>query len=617
MISAKLTSREITRTSSTDSSSHKPYIAHFHRLSNNLPVADIEASRGNSLPIPSSLERKRTMWQGAAVGSGGSIFPMPLLTVMATAFLVILPFFFLGNPSGHDFEFHVNSWVEVLGQWRQGIIYPRWAALAQYGYGEARFIFYPPASWTLGAVLGALLPWNAVPGAYVWLALTLSGCSMFLLARRWLDSRAALLAAALYTANPYYIVIVYWRSAFAELLAGALLPLLLLYALRSEEAEEQAVIPLAAIVAAAWLTNIPAAVMANYSLTLLIVILAILTRSPRVLLRGALALLLGAALAGFFLVPAAHELRWVNIAEVLSPGVRPQDSFLFTSTSDADHNRFNLLVSLVASGEMIVLAIASFFSRSWRKREPRIWWMLVGWASLATLLHFPFTFWLWEHLPELRFVQLPWRWLLCLNVAFALLITMAWRRWITRALACLAMLAVLAVIWHRIQPPWWETAADFSDLLDRQRSEAGYEGVDEYVPSGGDPYEIKQAAPRVAVADDSAAPDQKNRIRIQRWDPESKLFTAEVSHPGQLVLRLFNYPAWRVEVNGQVVATGTRDVTGQMLIPVPEGKNRVQISFTRTWDRTAGGIISSVAAVLLVGFITLRRRRSRGSVGDA
>ena len=557
------------------------------------------------------------MWQGAAVGSGGSIFPMPLLTVMATAFLVILPFFFLGNPSGHDFEFHVNSWVEVLGQWRQGIIYPRWAALAQYGYGEARFIFYPPASWTLGAVLGALLPWNAVPGAYVWLALTLSGCSMFLLARRWLDSRAALLAAALYTANPYYIVIVYWRSAFAELLAGALLPLLLLYALRSEEAEEQAVIPLAAIVAAAWLTNIPAAVMANYSLTLLIVILAILTRSPRVLLRGALALLLGAALAGFFLVPAAHELRWVNIAEVLSPGVRPQDSFLFTSTSDADHNRFNLLVSLVASGEMIVLAIASFFSRSWRKREPRIWWMLVGWASLATLLHFPFTFWLWEHLPELRFVQLPWRWLLCLNVAFALLITMAWRRWITRALACLAMLAVLAVIWHRIQPPWWETAADFSDLLDRQRSEAGYEGVDEYVPSGGDPYEIKQAAPRVAVADDSAAPDQKNRIRIQRWDPESKLFTAEVSHPGQLVLRLFNYPAWRVEVNGQVVATGTRDVTGQMLIPVPEGKNRVQISFTRTWDRTAGGIISSVAAVLLVGFITLRRRRSRGSVGDA
>ena len=194
---------------------------------------------------------------------------------MAVAFLVILPFFFLGSPSGHDFEFHVNSWMEVLSQWKQGIIYPQWAALAQYGYGEARFIFYPPVSWTLGAALGALLPWKAVAGAYIWLALTLSGCSMFLLARRWLDRRDAIFAAAFYTANPYFIVIVYWRSAFAELLAGALLPLLLLYALRSEE-ENSAVVPLALIVAAAWLTNIPAAVMVNYSLVLLMLILAVL-----------------------------------------------------------------------------------------------------------------------------------------------------------------------------------------------------------------------------------------------------------------------------------------------------------------------------------------------------
>ena len=141
---------------------------------------------------------------------------------MAVAFLVILPFFFLGSPSGHDFEFHLNSWMEVLSQWKQGIIYPRWAALAQYGYGEARFIFYPPVSWTLGAALGALLPWKAVPGAYIWLALTLSGFSMFLLARRWLDRRDAIFAAAFYTANPYFIVIVYWRSAFAELLVGCL-----------------------------------------------------------------------------------------------------------------------------------------------------------------------------------------------------------------------------------------------------------------------------------------------------------------------------------------------------------------------------------------------------------
>jgi len=533
---------------------------------------------------------------------------------MATAFLVILSFFFLGNPSGHDFEFHVNSWMEVLGQWRHGIIYPRWAALAQYGYGEARFIFYPPVSWALGAALGALLPWKAVPGAYVWLALTLSGCSMFLLARHWLDRRDAIFAAALYAANPYYIVIVYWRSAFAELLAGALLPLLLLHVLRSEENGEQSVIPLAAIVAAAWLTNIPAAVMMNYSLALLVVTLAILRRSPRILLYGVLAVLLGAALAAFFLIPAAYEQKWVNIAEVLSPGVRPQDNFLFTSTNDVDHNHFNLMVSLVASAEMIVLAIATFFSRQWMRRQPRAWWMLFGWSSLAALLNFSFTCFLWRHLPELRFLQLPWRWPLCLNVAFALFVTMASRRWVARALVCLSMLVVLGFVWHRIQPPWWEKAEDFGQMLGSQRSGAGYEGTDEYTPVGADPYEISPHAARVAFDDSGTAPDQGSQIRIQRWDAELKSFTAKVSQSGQLVLRLFNYPAWRVEVNGQIVGTATRDVTGQMLIPVQSGENRVEITFSRTWDRTGGGIVSVVATLLLGGFVALRWRRSSGLV---
>ncbi|MBV8053247.1 MAG: hypothetical protein JOZ80_18815, partial [Acidobacteriaceae bacterium] len=130
-----------------------------------------------------------------------------MLLVVFTAFLIVVPFFFFGIPSGHDVEFHLNSWMEVVDQWRQGILYPRWAALAHYGYGEARFIFYPPASWLLGAVLGKLFAWKIVPGIYVWLSLTSSGCAMFVLARRWFDTSSTVFAATAYTANPYYIVV--------------------------------------------------------------------------------------------------------------------------------------------------------------------------------------------------------------------------------------------------------------------------------------------------------------------------------------------------------------------------------------------------------------------------
>src|SRR5438552_17443819 len=135
---------------------------------------------------------------------------------MLAAFVVLLPTFFLGIPSGHDFEFHVNSWMEVLSQWKQGIFYPRWAALAHYGFGEARFIFYPPASWMLGAALGSVLPWKLVPGAFIWLSIFVAGISMWKLAREWLSAQPALAAAILFAANPYHLALVYYRSDFAE-----------------------------------------------------------------------------------------------------------------------------------------------------------------------------------------------------------------------------------------------------------------------------------------------------------------------------------------------------------------------------------------------------------------
>src|SRR6266496_2186998 len=86
-----------------------------------------------------------------------------------------------------------------------------------------------------------------------------------------------------------------------------------------------------------------------------------------------------------------------------------------------------------------------------------------------------------------------------------------------------------------------------------------------------------------------------------------------MSAPDQLALRLFRYPAWRVEVNGRVVETAARAETGQMIVPVATGMNRVQITFIRTWDRAAGGWISLITVVLLILWILLGTSRRRTS----
>ena len=531
---------------------------------------------------------------------------LPFPAIGLAAFAVVAPFFWLGIPSGHDFQFHFNSWIEVLNHWKQGVLYPHWAVLAHYDYGEARFIFYPPISWTIGAGLGALLPWPLVPGAYIVIALVFCGCSMYLLARSRLSRSQALDAAIFYLANPYLLVIVYWRSAMAELLAAAYLPLLLLYLWRLEENGGRALAPLSWLLALGWLTNIPSAVIMNYSLAVIALTIAIRRRSPATLVSAALAVFLGAALAAIYLVPAFHEQKWVNLAQVLAPGVRPLDNFLFTLTEDQDHNRFNRLISLVAITETIMVAAMLYLSRGLRRQE--LWRSMLLWSLLAIALMFRPTLGLWNYLPELRFVQLPWRWLLCLNVPFALGLVVTFHRPLMRMLIYAVAVTVLLIGWQRVQQPWWDSSADLREMVDNQHEGTGNEGTDEYVPAGADPYDIDRNAPEARFQGNGSA-----RIKMDRWRAEKRLLAVDTTAPGILVLRLFNYPLWKVKDNGQDLRTETRPHTGEMLIPLRGGENHIRIAFVNGWDRGLGALISALAVVA----IEVMRRRFRSAVPRA
>ena len=527
-----------------------------------------------------------------------------LLAIGAAAFAAEVPFFFLGTPSGHDVEFHLYSWLEVLTQWKHGIVFPRWAPLAHFGYGEPRFLFYPPASWTVGAALSAVFPWTLASPIYIWVVLTLAGLSMFTLARRWLDRRDTLFAAVLYAVNPYHLVIVYWRSAFAELLASCLIPLLLLLLLQIIDGKRRSVVFLGILLGAAWLTNAPAAVMIHYALALLVVFFAWKRRTPWILLFGTAAVLLGACLAAFYLVPAIYEQRWIDIAQAISPGSRPQDSFLFIHTPDPDHDAFNHIISWVAVLEMVVILLAAWMTKTWRGSARETWTALLVWAGAASILMFPITLVLWNILPKMQYMQFPWRWLLCLSMIFTLFVTVGFKRWWMRAAVCALSIAVIVVGWTRVQAPWWDNAPDLREMEDNMATGAGYEGTDEYTPLGADPSAIDKNARKVTVEGPARA-----TIDVLHWNTESKEFTVQMSAPDQLALRLFPYPAWKTTVNGREVETSQRPGTGQMLVPVETGMNRVQLRFVRTWDRTLGGWISFFALVSV--FIWLFRLRSK------
>jgi hypothetical protein len=459
----------------------------------------------------------------------------------------------------------------------------------------------------LGSSLSALLPWTVAASVYIWIALVAAGFSMFMLARKWLSPRDAIFAAALYTANPYHLVIVYWRSAFAELLASCLIPLLLLLLLKLATEGWRALVPLALLLAAAWLTNAPAAVMIHYSLALMALLFAWRQRSAKLLVMVAAAVVLAGCLSAFYLVPAIYEQKWVNIAQSVSAGSRPQDNFVFTHTTDPDHDAFNRIISWVAIAEIMVTFGALWFASTFRRIEPPVWTSLAVWASACSVLMFSVSAVLWDHLPKLRFMQFPWRWLLCLSMLLSLFVAAGLQRWWMRLAVCLALLLVVAMAWHNIQAPWWDTAADLREMQDNMESGVGYEGTDEYTPLGADPTAIDKNARRVTVDGPEHA-----AIHVFQWDAESKMFTADMSGAGELALRLFDYPAWRVEVNGRTVPSEKSEDTGQRLVPVERGPNRVQLTFVRTEDRTLGGWLSLATCLGLIVF-QLRFKKRQAS----
>lgn len=523
-----------------------------------------------------------------------------LIALMFAALAVVSPFALRGIACGRELPFHMDSWMEVAQQWRQGVVYPEWAAYANYRGGDPRFLFYPPLSWILGGALGSFIPWLFAPVAFDICIVVLAGWLTYLTAREWFEQPEAALIAVAYALNPYMLATIYARSAFAEMLAACFLPLLLLWIVRDRPAQRM-LAPLALTIAAIWLTNLPAAIIATYFAVVLLVVVTLMRRSSRVFLYGIAAIGLGLALASFFLLPAFYEHNWVMLGRLATSSL-PQGNFLFSSSG-----RFPRTLAIV---EVAVTAVAIVAARrSWRE-NPTLCRSLTIVTALACVLMLPAAALAYRLMPDLHAVEFPWRWLLVIGVAYAVFVVTALPSFRGKSwLYAFVFVALIAGCNHVFQTPCDPAETPFM-VSNIYRTGYGYMGPDEYVTVSGANYAVKPDFPEYRLFAQNGSIVTDARVTPRLSGTYRKQLTVESPQPVQLVLRLMNYPAWRVEVNHTPVATVTDRSTGRIVIELPSGTNHVDVRFVLTPGRWIGDVISLAALLALCLLWRRDRRRS-------
>jgi hypothetical protein len=537
--------------------------------------------------------------------------------IAALALLPVIPYMLLGY-TGQDLPFHVCSWLELRDGWLAGHPGPGWAGAANFGRGDPHLTLYPPLSYFLGALLTLVLPLKFAPAAFAWLALVLSGLAMHAASKPFVAERDRLLAAVLYMLGPYTITTSLVRYAAAELLVQAWLPLIALYFYEAVQVSRteapkprtarRALLLLGLLLGLSWTTNIPASIVLLYSLGTAAVLCALLQRSLLPLLRIVLAEALAAALAAFHLLPVWAERDWVHPNTLLR--IDPLQLLLFMP-----HYTFNDSPLLVVCWIFLCVQ-AALAAACLRKRvlplssDPAvpIW---AAFAAASFLLQSPLAIPLWQHAPELRFVQFPLRFLSVIGVALPLMLLSRGTRRALRRPACI-LTGVLSVTPFLMYLSEQAVAANRSPPLPELLASWRRKGAPEYLPAGT----LMPAGPSGFPALSSVAPsnalaaDPLCRTEMERERADQRVFRTLSEVPCRVRLAVFFYPYWRASDERHRGLSISREPTGFLLIDVPAGAHTVSLDFrAASPTRTASRLVSLMAVLLSAAWLWADRRR--------
>ena len=535
---------------------------------------------------------------------------------MLPPILLLLPLT-AGVPRAADLADHVGTTAQVLEQFRQGTLYPRWMAEFHGGWGEPTLVFYPPGLYFVAAA-ASFVAGDVLSGFFLAIALfaAAGGLGMFRLVERRFGAAAGVLGSFLYALVPYRVFELYASGLYSAFAAASLLPWVWLALSRIAAGswrERRWILAWPLLFAAVCLVNLPSAVLLVYFIVLWLAVEIAATRKAAAAIPVAAGGILGALIAAVYLIPAVLELPAVVVPE--NARSHFASNFLFQGSASwmspglrSLFDRMGLFPAAAAGIAIVLLLVLR--RNSTPDAAASAWTRLVVTAAAAAFLFVtPVSGPAWRLLPVLHEVNLPWRLLEPLGAAAAALSAGAavglfrdrGASVLLRA-AGLTTLAALFLLCGVFASSIARVNGSFPASAARAALEqfAGKEGY--FLPKGARRAVELGRLPKIAC-------DRPCRVRVSEWSAARRRLTVDAPTGTHLGLATYFFPGWRARLEGTSarLPIGGEPGTGRLLIAVPPGVRDVVVEFDGSPDRTAGAVASLVGAAAWL-LAAVRRR---------
>lgn len=579
-------------------------------------------------PFTLSLPGRPSAWPLEA-----NIWLVLAFSVFAWAPLLTPAYFF----NAHDARHSVFFLVEFDQTFRDGFLWPRWSPDFAFGYGYPLFNLYAPLAFYAAELLHLLgFGFTAAIKTMYILATIGAGLSMYGFARRLFGASAGLLAAVAYMYVPFHLVEIFVRSAYAEFVALAIIPLLFWAFTEVVAAPTPRRLALAGLAYGA-LALVHHTSFFTFSPFLMAYVLYLILAKSRLqlkpLARYALytmaAGVLGLAVAAIYLIPVVAETRFIKVEQWTSGSYNylqhfvyfaqffsPEWGYGYSGPGLQDDFSFQLgAIYLV----LISFALANIVIRRFPHYATALFFLVA--TGVIILLMSPLAGLAWQIIPIATLVQFPWR--LLAMTAFTMSVVAgsllaepklppanSHPRSLTAdpqppagsPVYLLCLIIILASFSYTLPqytdiPAWAETPLavinwDRASIVDR----VGMVWVTDEQPRSSPMERQYLNGEPLTVAGLIAG---EGTVETLHHGGASDQVRVVANEPVTLQFYTYDYPGWQVTRNGQPLEHHHQPPYGLITVNLPPGEHTLLLRMGSTPARTLGAIISGLAVAAI------------------